>query len=88
MKTDDQSEAALSIFLQTVSAATHPLYHRLISAFRDRTGVPVILNTSFNDDEPIVHRPQEAVACFLRTDMDRLALCPFYARRRGAAGAS
>ncbi len=43
--------------LQTVSAATHPRYHRLIAAFRDRTGVPVVLNTSFNDDEPIVHRP-------------------------------
>jgi carbamoyltransferase len=67
--------------LQTVSATTHPLYHRLLAAFFDRTGVPVILNTSFNDDEPIVHRPEEAVACFLRTDMDRLAIGPFYARR-------
>ena len=74
--------------LQTVSAATHPRYHRLIAAFRDRTGVPVVLNTSFNDDEPIVHRPEEAVACFLRTDMDRLAIGPFYVRRMvGAAGA-
>jgi carbamoyltransferase len=73
--------------LQTVSRATHPLYHRLISAFRDRTGVPVVLNTSFNDDEPIVHRPEEAVACFLRTDMDRLALGPWYASRRdGSSG--
>lgn len=70
--------------LQTVSQATHPRYHRLISAFRDRTGVPVVLNTSFNDDEPIVHRPEEAVACFLRTDMDRLAIGPWYARRAAA----
>jgi carbamoyltransferase len=68
--------------LQTVSRATAPLYHRLIAAFRDRTGVPVVLNTSFNDDEPIVHRPEEAVACFLRTDMDALALGPFYCARR------
>ncbi len=68
--------------LQTVSRATHPRYHRLLSAFRDRTGVPVLLNTSFNDDEPIVHRPEEAVSCFLRTDMDRLALGPSYVRRR------
>jgi carbamoyltransferase len=71
--------------LQTVSRESSPLYHRLISAFRDRTGVPVVLNTSFNDDEPIVHRPEEAVACFLRTDMDALALGPFYVRRRTAA---
>jgi carbamoyltransferase len=71
--------------LQTVSRASHPRYHRLLSAFRDRTGVPVVLNTSFNDDEPIVHRPEEAVACFLRTDMDRLALGPWYVRRRGPA---
>jgi carbamoyltransferase len=68
--------------LQTVSRETAPLYHRLIAAFRDRTGVPVVLNTSFNDDEPIVHRPEEAVACFLRTDMDRLALGPFWVERR------
>ena len=74
--------------LQTVSRTTHPRYHRLLCAFRDRTGVPVLLNTSFNDDEPIVHRPEEAVACFLRTDMDRLALGPFYARRRAPAGPS
>jgi carbamoyltransferase len=71
--------------LQTVSAEACPLYHRLISEFGRRTGVPVVLNTSFNDDEPIVHRPEEAVACFLRTDMDRLALGPWYARRREPA---
>jgi carbamoyltransferase len=71
--------------LQTVSRATHPRYHRLLSEFEARTGVPVVLNTSFNDDEPIVHRPEEAVACFLRTDMDRLALGPWYVRRRDGA---
>lgn len=74
--------------LQTVSKDTHPRYHRLIAAFRDRTGVPVLLNTSFNDDEPIVHRPEEAVACFLRTDMDRLVLGSYLVRRKGAGGAA
>ena len=52
----------------------NPLYHRLISAFYERTGVPMVLNTSFNENEPIVHRPGEALDCFLRTDMDLLVL--------------
>jgi carbamoyltransferase len=60
--------------LQTVDLASAPLYWKLISAFRDKTGVPVVLNTSFNDNEPIVCTPQEAVECFLRTRMDALAL--------------
>jgi carbamoyltransferase len=60
--------------LQTVSAATNPLYHKLISAFRERTGVPMVLNTSFNENEPVVCRPEEALDCFLRTKMDVLAL--------------
>ena len=60
--------------LQTVDRQAAPLYWKLISAFRDRTGVPVVLNTSFNDNEPIVCTPQEAVECFLRTRMDALAL--------------
>ena len=46
------------------------------------TGVPVVLNTSFNENEPIVHRPEEALDCFLRTDMDALALGPFVLRKR------
>jgi carbamoyltransferase len=60
--------------LQTVSAATNPRYARLISAFRELTGAPMVLNTSFNENEPVVCRPQEALDCFLRTRMDRLAL--------------
>ena len=61
--------------LQSVTATENPLYHRLISRFAARTGVPVILNTSFNlRGEPIVHRPAEAVADFLASDMDALFL--------------
>src|SRR6266699_2458689 len=55
--------------LQTVTREANPSYHALISAFRDLTGVPVVLNTSFNDNEPIVCRPEEAIDCFLRTQM-------------------
>jgi carbamoyltransferase len=60
--------------LQTVSALDNPRYHRLIGAFRDLTGVPMILNTSFNENEPVVCRPEEALDCFLRTKMDVLVL--------------
>jgi carbamoyltransferase len=60
--------------LQTVSDRSNPLYARLIRAFEARTGVPMVLNTSFNENEPIVNDPAEALACFLRTRMDRLAL--------------
>lgn len=63
--------------LQTVRRDANPRYHALISAFRDLTGVPVLLNTSFNDNEPIVCRPEEGVDCFLRTRMDALALGDF-----------
>jgi carbamoyltransferase len=59
--------------LQSVTARDNPLYHRLISRFAARTGIPVVLNTSFNlRGEPIVHRPAEAVADFLASDMDAL----------------
>ena len=60
--------------LQTVQARTSPRYHALISAFRDITGVPMVLNTSFNENEPVVCKPQEALNCFLRTKMDVLVL--------------
>jgi carbamoyltransferase len=63
--------------LQTVTVEANPRYHALISAFRDLTGVPVVLNTSFNDNEPIVCRPAEAIDCFLRTQMDALVLGDF-----------
>jgi carbamoyltransferase len=60
--------------LQTVSKRTNPLYHRLISAFFEKTGVPIVLNTSLNENEPIVRTPEEAIRCFLRTDMDGIVL--------------
>jgi carbamoyltransferase len=69
--------------LQTVSAAADPLYWRLLAAFRDQTGVPVLLNTSFNENEPIVHRPEEALDCFLRTQMDVLVMGHYVVEKRG-----
>jgi len=60
--------------LQTVSQATNPRYWRLIREFGNLTGVPVVLNTSFNDNEPIVCKPEEAIQCFQRTRMDVLVL--------------
>jgi len=60
--------------LQTVARSTNPLYHQLISDFEQLTGVPVVLNTSFNEDEPIVCTPEEALNCFQRTRMDVLFL--------------
>ena len=60
--------------LQTVEQAHAPLYWSLIKAFGDLTGTPVVLNTSFNENEPIVCKPEEAVDCFLRTRMDALAI--------------
>src|SRR5207302_216254 len=63
--------------LQTVSQKTNPRYWRLIKEFERLTGVPVVLNTSFNENEPIVCTPEEAVDCFLRTQMDVLAIGDF-----------
>jgi carbamoyltransferase len=60
--------------LQTVDAADEPRYHALITAFHKKTGVPVLLNTSFNENEPIVNSPANALDCFLRTKMDMLVL--------------
>jgi carbamoyltransferase len=60
--------------LQTVDRRTLPRFHALITAFAARTGVPLVLNTSFNENEPIVCRPEEALDCFLRTGMDALVL--------------
>jgi carbamoyltransferase len=63
--------------LQTVSREENALYYDLISAFHRKTGLPVILNTSFNENEPIVCTPAEAIDCFQRTRMDTLAIGPF-----------
>jgi len=60
--------------LQTVAREQNPLYWQLIREFGALTGVPVVLNTSFNENEPIVCRPEEAIECFLRTKMDALAI--------------
>jgi carbamoyltransferase len=60
--------------LQTVEKGVNPLYWKLIREFADRTGVPVLLNTSFNENEPIVNTPAQAIDCFLRTRMDVLAI--------------
>jgi carbamoyltransferase len=60
--------------LQTVKFETNPRYHNLIRVFGEMTGVPIILNTSFNENEPVVCRPEEALNCFLRTRMDILVL--------------
>jgi carbamoyltransferase len=62
--------------LQSVTRESNPRYWALIDAFRARTGVPVLLNTSFNENEPIVERPEQALDCFLRTDMDLLVMGP------------
>jgi carbamoyltransferase len=70
--------------LQTVTTAQNPLYHALISEFGRITGVPILLNTSFNENEPIVCDPVEALNCFLRTKMDVLVLGEAYIERTGA----
>jgi len=60
--------------LQTVSHKSNPLYYKLISELKKVTGHGIILNTSFNENEPVVETPQEAIDCFVRTDMDCLCL--------------
>src|SRR6185312_1221378 len=71
--------------LQTVSRKANPLYHKLIEAFHAATDVPMVLNTSFNENEPVVCRPQEALDCFLRTNMDVLVLGDRLVERRSQA---
>ena len=60
--------------LQTVTEAANSGYYRLIKEFERQTGVPIVLNTSFNENEPIVMTPEDAVACFAKTKMDVLVL--------------
>jgi carbamoyltransferase len=69
--------------LQSVSQRGNPRYWALLKAFEKVTGVPVLLNTSFNENEPIVHRPEEALDCFLRTRMDALVLGRHTVERAG-----
>ena len=67
--------------LQTVERTTNPRYYRLIDAFRALTGVPMVLNTSFNENEPVVCKPEEALDCFLRTKMDVLVIGDWIVQR-------
>ena len=68
--------------LQTVHKETNPLYYRVIEHFREISGVPMVLNTSFNENEPVVCYPEEALNCFLRTKMDLLVLGNFWIERK------
>ena len=68
--------------LQTVERDVNPRYWELIHKFEEVTGVPVLLNTSFNENEPIVQTPAEAIDCFLRTRMDVLSIGGFAAQGR------
>src|SRR5262249_45044709 len=71
--------------LQTVSQSQNPLFWQLLDAFERQTGVPVLLNTSFNENEPIVNNPREALDCFRRTKMDALVLGPFVMEKDSSA---
>lgn len=68
--------------LQAVSKDRNPAYHALISAFAEETGTPVVLNTSFNENEPIVESPQQALDCFFRTAMDAVVIENTLVRRQ------
>ena len=74
--------------LQTVSRSSNSLYWELLRAFEKETGVGVLLNTSFNENEPIVNTPLEAVECFARTNMDALALGPFLIEKEKKAASA
>jgi len=72
--------------LQTVARDANPRYYRLIEAFRDLSGVPMVLNTSFNENEPVVCKPEEALDCFLRTRMDMLVIGDWLVSREAGPG--
>ena len=67
--------------LQTVERDVNPLYWGLLKRFGELTGVPILINTSFNENEPIVNTPAQALDCFLRTHMDTLVIGPFFMRK-------
>ena len=67
--------------LQSLRREQNPRYYGLIKQFSKYSGVPVLLNTSFNENEPIVDTPQQALDCFLRTDMDVLVLGNYVLRK-------
>jgi carbamoyltransferase len=68
--------------IQTVDRSTNPRFYGVIEKFAELTGIPVILNTSFNLQEPIVQSPENAISCYLRTQMDALVLGDFYVSDR------
>jgi carbamoyltransferase len=68
--------------LQTVTKVGNPIYYNLIDSFDKITGIPMLLNTSFNENEPVVCSPEEALNCFLRTKMDVLVLGRWVVERR------
>jgi carbamoyltransferase len=70
--------------IQTVERSANPRYYGLIEEFGRITGVPVLLNTSFNRKEPIVASPEDAIACYQCSGMDVLVLGDFYTTDRGA----
>ena len=67
--------------IQTVSREQNELYYDLIGKFNELTDVPVLLNTSFNENEPIVHTPEQAINTFERTKMDALGIGPFWVKK-------
>lgn len=67
--------------VQTVTREQNALYYDLLGRFTQRTGIPALLNTSFNENEPVVHLPEQAVACFERTKMDALAIGPYWVEK-------
>ena len=72
--------------LQTLKEKDNPILYKLIKSFFEKTSIPVILNTSFNENEPIVETPDEAIKCFLRTKMDTLAINTCYCKKNTSYG--
>ncbi len=71
--------------VQTVRREDNAIYYDLICEFEERTGIPVLLNTSFNENEPIVHTPAQAIDCFARTRMDALGIGSFWLEKPAGA---
>ena len=67
--------------LQTVDVKQNELYHMLINEFYRLTNIPILLNTSFNENEPIVRKPEEALNCILRNDLEYLVINNFIVKK-------
>jgi carbamoyltransferase len=68
--------------IQTIERSANPRYYGVIEEYAKITGIPVILNTSFNRQEPVVNSPEQAISCFHRTDMDALVMGDYYTADR------